>query len=60
LNQDGIINNKDRIVSISVYKLKKSVLKPEDDRAMIKRVIKTKLDLSGSSGKRSNLKKKVK
>jgi len=57
LNQDGVVNNKDKIISISVYKLKKSVLKPTDDRTKVKKVVKTKIDLSGKNNKNRPRKK---
>jgi predicted DCC family thiol-disulfide oxidoreductase YuxK len=51
LNRDGAVNAKDKITSIIAYKLTKSVIRPGDDRSVVKKVRKTKLNLTGSNNK---------
>ena len=56
LNQDGVVDQFDRISSVKLYKLSKSIQSPMVESKTKKRVTKYEIDLSGSSSSKKKKK----
>ena len=57
LNQDGVVNMSDKIESVKLFKLSKSINSPLVDSKSEKKVRKTKIDLNSKGSSRSKYKK---
>ena len=58
LNQDGVVNNLDRIESVALYKLTKSVKSPLIENSKEKKVRKIKIDFKSSGSSKSSKRSK--
>ena len=60
LNQDGVVNRSDKIKSVKLFKLSKSVQSPLIDSKKVIKVRKTEIDLDNTSTSKSKYKKNKK